>query len=74
MFTLKNGIINLSSNMVRIKLLFLVKAVGLTIEFIMISSRPPPICFTIKVLIQGNFLSLGNPNNGLVNIHPLIFN
>jgi hypothetical protein len=55
-------------------LLFFVRAVGLTMEFIIISSRPPPICLTIKVLIHGNFLSFGNPNNGLVNMHPLIFN
>jgi len=73
-FTLKNGIIKRSSNIVRIKWLFLVKAVGFTIEFIIMSSKPPPICLTINVLIQGNFLSLGNPNKGLVNMHPLTFN
>lgn len=52
-------------------LLFLVNAVGFTIEFIIMSYIPPPICFSINTFIQGIFLSLGNPNNGLVKITPL---
>lgn len=59
--------------MVCMNLLFFVRAVGLTIELMMISSRPPPICFNINTFAQGNCLSLGNPNNGLVNITPLTF-
>lgn len=54
-------------------LLFFVKAVGLTIEFIMTSSSYLPINFTTNIFIHGKCLSLGNPNNGLVIITPLTF-
>lgn len=56
--------------MVWINLLFFVKAVGFTIEFTIISYKPPPICFNINTFIHGNLRSLGNPNNGLVKITP----
>lgn len=71
MFRLKKGIINRSSNIVCMNLLFLVRAVGFTIELMMMSYNPPPICFNIKIFNQGMLLSFEKPNNGLVKITPL---
>ncbi len=71
MLRLRNGIINLSSKIVWMNLLFFVRAVGFTIEFTITSSRSFPMSLTIKILCQGRFLSFGKPNNGLVSITPL---
>lgn len=67
---LKKGIIRRSSKMELMYLLFLVKAVGLTIELMTKSSILSPISLISWSLAQGSSLSLGNPRRGLVIIQP----